>query len=135
LIIADTNLLMYLLVEGDQTELARQCAVRDPFWQSPAIWRHEFLNAISLHVRVRGLAAGDALKALSAADQIVETITLRGLDNRIIELASTQAVSSYDAEFLVAAEINATRVVTADQRLIDRSNGVAVSLSDFAAGK
>jgi predicted nucleic acid-binding protein len=134
-IIADTNLLVCLLVEADQTQGARACAARDPFWQAPGIWRHEFINALSQHVRLRGLRIQDAMEALAVADELVDTTTLRGFDERVIAVASSLAIASYDAEFLVAAEIADVPLVTADKRLVEASKGRAISIADFAAGR
>lgn len=69
------------------------------------------------------------------ADELVETMSLRGSDKRVLVVASTKGIASYDAEFLVAAETANAPLVTADQKLIERSDGRAVSIGDFAAGK
>ncbi len=76
----------------------------------------------------------DALRSLALADELIETIGLHGLDQRIIDIASTRKLASYNAEFVVAAEINETRVVTADAKLIEPAAGRAISIKDFAAG-
>jgi predicted nucleic acid-binding protein len=52
----------------------------------------------------------------------------------VISVASSLAIASYDAEFLVAAELADVPLVTADKRLIEVSKGRAVSIVDFGAG-
>lgn len=135
MIIADTNLIVYYLVEADQTQSARACASRDPHWRAPAIWRHEFINVLSQHIRLRGLPIDDAIRALALADELIETVALPGLDQRIFEVASSWTLASYDAEFFVAAEAADVPLVTADKKLIEQSKGRAISIADFAAGK
>lgn len=135
MIVADTNLIVYLLVEGDQTVAAKACGARNPFWIAPAIWRHELLNALSQHARLRGLTVESGLRALALADNLIETVTLRGFDRRVIQLASERKMASYDAEFLAAAELADAPLVTADQALINKSDGRAISIDDFAAGR
>jgi predicted nucleic acid-binding protein len=135
LIVADTNLIVYLLIEGDQTPQAQACGQRDPVWIAPPIWRNEFINVLSLYVRSRGLPLDDALRAIAAADKLVETVVLRGVEDRIIRWAAAHGMASYDAEFVIAAEIADVRVVTADKNLISQAKPRAVSIADFAAGK
>ena len=121
MIVADTNLIAYLLIESDQTPTAQACGARDPIWMAPPIWRHEFTNVLSQHIRVRGLRIDDALRALAAADSLVETITLRGLDERVMHWSSQHALSSYDAEFVIAAEIADIRLVTSDRGILRKA--------------
>ena len=133
MIVADTNLIAHLLIETAETEVARACGSRDPVWIAPAIWRHEFINVLSLHVRTRGLPMQDALRALSAADDFIQTIPATGQDERIIQWAAAHKMASYDAEFVIAAEVAELRLVTADKALVSKCPR-AVLPKDFAVG-
>ncbi len=44
MIVADTNLIAYRLIEGEQTELALAVWAKEPEWFVPPLWRHEFLS-------------------------------------------------------------------------------------------
>ena len=50
MIVADTNLLIHLLVDGPNTRTAMEVREKDPDWRAPFLWRSEFRNA---HDRVR----------------------------------------------------------------------------------
>ena len=47
MIVVDTNVIAYVLIEGDKTALAQQVAKKDPDWKVPPLWRHEFLNVLA----------------------------------------------------------------------------------------
>jgi predicted nucleic acid-binding protein len=135
LIVADTNLIAYLLIETEQTPHATACGKRDPNWVAPPVWRHEFMNVLCQHVRLRGLPVETALTALAAADRFIETVTLRGLDEQIVRWAADHATSSYDAQFAVLAEKLDAPLVTADKGLLRHLRHPAVTPVDFANGK
>jgi hypothetical protein len=48
---ADTNLVAYLLIDGDATPQARAAWQKDPDWILPPLWRSEFLNVLATSVR------------------------------------------------------------------------------------
>ena len=51
MIVADTNLIAYLLLPGPLTDRAGRVYERDPVWVAPPLWRSEFRNVLVLHVR------------------------------------------------------------------------------------
>jgi predicted nucleic acid-binding protein len=75
----------------------------------------------------------DALRALAAADDFVQTMPLTGLDERVIAWAAANAMASYDSEFVIAAEVADLRLVTADKMLVSKCP-CAVLPNDFALG-
>lgn len=135
MIVADTNLIAYLLIEMEQTALAQACGERDPVWIAPPVWRHEFTNVLSQYVRTLGLPMDQALRALAAADELIETVSLRGLDEQIIRWSADHGLAGYDAEFVIAAETANVPLVTADKALLKACPGRAVSPRDFAEMK
>lgn len=135
MIVADTNLIAYFLIEMEETQVAQACANRDPIWIAPAIWRHEFINVLTQYVRTRGLPVDQALRALAAADRIIETITVRAFDERVIRWAADHKFATYDSEFVIAAEVSEVRLVTADKALLREFPSRAISPADFALGK
>lgn len=51
MIVADTNLIAYLLIPGPFSADAERVQRRDPDWRAPWLWRSEFLNVLSLYLR------------------------------------------------------------------------------------
>ncbi len=54
MICVDVNVIAYLLIAGDKTELAQQAWAKDPQWRLPSLWRHELLNVLAAYVRSGG---------------------------------------------------------------------------------
>jgi hypothetical protein len=47
-VLVDTNILAYLLIEGDRTSAAQALNARDPDWRSEGLILVEFSNVLSL---------------------------------------------------------------------------------------
>jgi len=50
-IVADTNLIAYLVMPSPYTEAAERLLVREPDWVAPTLWRSEFRNVLALYLR------------------------------------------------------------------------------------
>ena len=82
MIVADTNLISYLVLEGSRTKAARRAWQRDPRWVVPTLWRSEFLNVLCLSVRAGLIAEDDAFRTWEVASErlgLVERVVRRGL--------------------------------------------------------
>ena len=51
MIVADTNMIAYLLLGGGGTALARSVFQRDLNWPAPVLWRSEFGNILAGYIR------------------------------------------------------------------------------------
>ena len=60
MIVVDTNVVAYLLIEGDQSDMARAVWSKDRRWIMPAFWRSEFLNVLTTSLRGGVLTMRDA---------------------------------------------------------------------------
>jgi predicted nucleic acid-binding protein len=49
MIVADTNLIVYLLVSGEFTDSAKAVRLADSAWIAPGLWRSKFCNVVSLY--------------------------------------------------------------------------------------
>lgn len=133
MIAVDTNVLAYLLLEGDRTADAQALYARDPDWRSEGFLLVEFCNVLATYARRGALAADAAAQLLAAAEQL-----LGGLVNlphaRALALAAQFGVSAYDARFLGAAQALGTRLVTEDAKLRAAAPQLTCSIAQALKG-
>ena len=132
MIVADTNLVSYLLIEGERTEEARRVWQRDSGWMLPPLWRSEFLSVLAVSVRTSLLSADQARAGWRRAANLFRSSELEPDGSAVLDTAIRLAISAYDAHFVVVAEEIGAKLVTNDQQLLERCPERAVSMSDFA---
>lgn len=133
MIVADTNLIAYLLIEGDSTAMARRALRRDGIWAAPVLWQSEFSNVLAFYMRRRELSLEGAVQLAHEARRLVVGREYRVPQERVLELVSRTSRSAYDCEFAALAQDLSAILVTSDNRLVDAFPGTAVSLAEFAA--
>jgi predicted nucleic acid-binding protein len=135
LIVADANLVVYLLLPGQRSDDAVAALERDSDWRLPPLWRSEVRNALRGHVRAGDIdlstaiaAMADAVLRFRAAEEYVDSA-------RVLELACGTGLSAYDCEYVALAESLGVPLVTADDRILRTFRDVAVDLAAFARGQ
>ena len=116
MVAVDTNVVAYLLIEGDRTADAQALYARDPDWRSEGFLLIEFSNLLATYVRAGKLDGATAANLLATAER-----TLTGIVNlphpRALALAAEFGVSAYDARFLAVARQLGVRLVTENAKL------------------
>lgn len=133
MIVADTNLLMYLYVEGQRTEESEAVLRRDPVWVVPLLWRSEFRNGLIGLVRTGALQLDDALVMSQEAERWLTGREYSVVSRQVLTMASQSGCSAYDCEFVVLAQDLEVPLVTNDRKILKAFPAVAVSPSAFAA--
>lgn len=137
MIVADTNLIAYLFINGESSELAERTFARDPRWAAPLLWRSEFRSVLLKGLRDGHFGIDDAVRiAKAAADLMAGSEYSVGMGSRDVLMiaAGTPGCSAYDAEFVALARELDVPLVTADARLQKTFPGTVVPLARFAAG-
>lgn len=134
MIVADTNLVAYLIIEGDRSGVARAAYRRDPDWRLPPLWRAEFLNVLvttvraGVHDEAGGLDAWDSAVALFGQSEQEPSGEL------VYETAFKYGISAYDAQFVALAELTGLTLVTGDRGVARKCKPTAVYLEEYAVG-
>jgi predicted nucleic acid-binding protein len=131
LIVADTNLIVYLLVRSQETPEAELAYARDPQWTAPELWKSEFRNALALYVRKGLIGLGEAVGYLARAERLVQNAAEPVDSVRVIALAAQSGCPAYDCEFVALAQRLGVPLVTSDRRLVAKFRPFAIHLRDF----
>jgi predicted nucleic acid-binding protein len=130
-IVADTNLIAYLLIEGGRTRIAEAVLAKDPRWATPVLWRSEFRNVLATYVRVAGMPLADALDRMASAESLLAGREHDVASDPVLRLAETSGCASYDCEFVQLALELGVVLVTSDRKLLDAFPEVAVTPEAF----
>jgi predicted nucleic acid-binding protein len=132
-IVVDTNVLAYFFIDGAQTPLARSVMMRDPDWAAPTLWRSEFCNVLMLYLRKGTFTYSHAANLVVAAEATLAAPDWKVDPAQILSLALASGCTSYDCEFVAAAQSASVPLVTADRKVLNAFPTTAVSLQDFIA--
>lgn len=131
MIVADTNLMIYLFIPSEFTERARQVYALDRDWVFPPIAMSEAANALATLANEKWITPETAYEAL----EHIEEQFIAGLRDvsmkATLELAFRKRISAYDAQFIVLALSLGVHLITQDERLKNKFPEVALSMNAF----
>jgi predicted nucleic acid-binding protein len=131
-VLVDTNILVYLMIEGDRTPAAQELYERDADWRSEAFVMVEFSNVLATYVRSKALTYERAIKLLEKALALVPMLT-NVMHAQVLETAAQFGISAYDARFITLAEQMRAKLVTEDIKLQVAVPSWTVSLAGAVA--
>jgi len=133
-IVADTNLLVQLVVGGPQLERARAVFGRDHEWSAPVLWRSEFTNVLARWLRTGEVAIAGAEELYHRAEELLSGREYFVPAARVLRLLTVSPCSAYDCEFVALAQVLGTRLVTSDQEVLRAFPDVAIEPERFVEG-
>jgi predicted nucleic acid-binding protein len=131
-VLVDTNVLAYLMLEGERTSAAQELFERDADWRSEAFIMVEFSNVLTTYVRTKVLSRDQGLKLLAGAEKLVPVLT-SVRNARALEVATQFGISAYDARFVALAIQMKVKLVTEDPKLRAAVPSWTVSLAGAGA--
>jgi predicted nucleic acid-binding protein len=132
-ILIDTNIIAYLLIEGDYTEAARELRRRDPDWRSEAFLMVEFTNVLAASVAANRMNLALAQLFLVEASSLLNGKLARVAHAPVLATAAQYRVSAYDARFLALAQQLSSRLITEDAKLRAAAPSLTQSLAEALA--
>ncbi len=133
MIVTDTNVIAYLLLEGEHTEQAEALFLEDSEWVAPYLWRSEFRNILALYLRQGYLELDIAKQIMQEAEALMFGREFEIESAKIIDLVNKSRCSAYDCEYVALAQQLKINLVTADRKILTEFPSTAVALSYFSS--
>ena len=131
MIIADTNIISYLLLPTPYSDSADTLYSYDSQWAAPLLWKSEFRNVLAIYLRKEIITLEKALQLLEAAESMMAGNEYDISSSQVLALVAKSSCSSYDCEFVALAHHLDLRLVTQDKKLLREFPKTAVTISDF----
>jgi predicted nucleic acid-binding protein len=113
-IVVDTNVIAFFLIEGDRTGQAEAVFKSDTDWVAPYLWRSELRNVLAFYVRKRRIHLDDGIALMREAEFLMHGKEFEVESARVLELAESSKCSAYDCEYVALAERFGAKLVTSD---------------------
>jgi len=127
MIVVDTNIIAYSLIEGDRTGQVLKARDRDPAWLVPGLWRHEFLNVLSTFTRRKLLTLSQAEDTWKNAVRMLHKKEHPVDHASALRLSVENSISAYDAHYIALAKSLGVRCMTEDRALLNKFPGLTIS--------
>ena len=132
MIVADTNVIAYLVLPSPYTDAAEQLLLREPEWVVPVLWRSEFHNVLALYLRKGLVDFEQALEIQSEMELLFHGKEYEVTSLEVLSLVNQSESSAYDCEFVALARGLNVRLVTMDRKLVTCFPDIAILLTDIA---
>ena len=130
MIIADCNVIAYLVIPGNRTADAKRAFDIDPHWTAPALWRSEFLSVLSNYIRVGAFDVQTAGQFMEVAEQIVSVLP-QVPSEEVLARSAASGCSSYDCEYVAAALVQQVPLVIEDQKVLAAFPSLARTIEQY----
>ena len=131
MIVVDTNVIAYLFLAGDRSDLSERLLKHDPDWVAPRLWRSEFQNVLTLYLRKKLLGLQDSLDILEEAERLMFDSEFEVPSTLVMQLASESDCSAYDCEFVAMARYFRVPLATNDGALLQAFPDTARSVESI----
>ena len=131
MIIADTNIISYLLLPTIYTDSVEKLYKIDPDWSAPILWKSVFRNVMALYLRKKIITLEKAMQLQDTAESIIIQDEYDISSPQVLALIDKSDCSAYDCEFIALANHLDTKLVTQDKKVLRAFPTTAISVSDF----
>jgi len=132
-IVVDTNIIAYLYIDGEHTQMAEQLLSFSSTWASPILWKSEFRNVLVHYMRRGILTLEESLMIIQEADLLLDGHEYEVSAMQVMQLANSSRCSAYDCEFVALAQDLSVPLITTDKRILTEFPMTAKSINSYLA--
>ena len=118
MIIVDTNILIYLYIEGEHTSSVESLVHIDSIWAAPLLWRSEFRNVLALYLRKKIISLQQAQDIIDQAEHLMIENEYQPSSKAVLDLVTVSNCSAYDCEFVSLAKQFDVPLITQDKKIL-----------------
>jgi predicted nucleic acid-binding protein len=133
MIVVDANLVAYLLLVTEKTELAVQVLARDADWYVPFLWRSEVRNILTNYIRHNLLTLEEAQVIMQKAHVLLSEHEYFVSSDQVLALTASSRCTAYDCEYVALAQQYDLPLVTFDKEVVRNFPEVAKFPQDYLA--
>lgn len=131
MIVIDANILVYSLIEGENTPLIHKLREKDKDWRTTPLCLHEILNVLATYQRHEALTLSQCKKLLDHAERFIQVAQCEVSMGAALTVAAKYAITGYDAQYIALAQSLNALLITEDRKLRVAVPGIAVSMKEF----
>lgn len=120
MIVTDTNIIAYLMIQGNLTNQAKKVFNRDSDWVVPGLWKHEFLNIMATLVNTERAELNNVILCYEKAIKLFSRLEKEPNYRNVLTISTHHRISAYDAQFVSLAMELDVPLITEDKRLLDK---------------
>ena len=135
MIVADTNIISYLLLPTSYSDSVDQLYKLDPEWVAPTLWKNEFRSVLALYLSKEIITFASALQLQETAESMMAGNEFDISSAQVLALVAKNNCSSYDCEFVALAQYLNIQLITQDKKVLREFSSVAISIVDFIGQK
>jgi predicted nucleic acid-binding protein len=134
-IVADANLLAYLVMPGDRTDEAVAVFTADPVWVAPTLWRSELRSVMRKYVVRGNLTVARAVALLGQLEEVLDGREGEVDHHDVLELASRSTCTTCDCEYVALANTLGVSLITTDRAVLNAFPRRAMTPAGFLAAQ
>lgn len=131
MIVIDANILIYALIECDNSRLIPQLRKKNADWRTTGLCLHETLNVLATYQRRGVLTLEQCKELLRNASRFITVAQCEVDMEASLSVAAKYGITGYDAQYVALALNLAVPLITEDRKLRQAVPGVAISMQEF----
>lgn len=131
MIIVDANLIAYLVLDTEKTEIAEKVLAKDSDWYAPLLWRSEVQSVLANYIRHNLLTLTTAQAVMEKALKLMADREYFVSSELVLNLAVTSGCTTYDCEYVALAHQSGVSLVTFDKEIVKKFSETAFFPQDF----